>query len=474
MRFHDIREFGVEDLLLDEGNYRFKKAANQQECVAKIYSGNTNYFKGLLKSIAEDDIGEPLLVYVKGKSNIVLDGNRRLAVLKVLLDDSYLPAESLRDYVEKLRKLNVVDFSNIQAQVSSNKTLIMRTVYERHAGGKTGKARIAWNAYASARFGYFEEIGGSNEWHFIALLTKTEEKHPNVTKYLDGNKFSYETFRRLMREAFKRELISPEIFSSRNKRVKTTAPKNLVADAIAKTLKILKAMKDRKISLSRGENFADKDTVERFFDNFSLSPDAQRAADAKAAGETHNESDDTSNSTSDNDGNKDADDNEANPQNDTDDSSKSNGRSNNQNGIAKSEDVETRLKTLGSKKLIGLYKSLEIVSLERHPQLMYVGAWSFFEVLSKIAGNTKAHTTSTPDFPSFFRQKMKAWNFDAADQSDWGNTLDIISKYGNSTKHSKRSNPVTAIQLRSDFFELEPLILKVIDEAISQTEKKKI
>ena len=37
---------------------------------------NPAYFKGLMKSVAEDDLGEPLLVYANENSeNIVADGN---------------------------------------------------------------------------------------------------------------------------------------------------------------------------------------------------------------------------------------------------------------------------------------------------------------------------------------------------------------------------------------------------------------
>jgi len=103
---------------------------------------------------------------------------------------------------------------------------------------------------------------------------------------------------------------------------------------------------------------------------------------------------------------------------------------------------------------------------------MYVGAWSFFEVLSKLSGNINPKSTSTPDFPSFFRQKMKTvYQIDASPASDYGNILDVISKYGNATKHSQNSMAMSAIQLRHDFEVMEPLILAALDESISRKKK---
>lgn len=469
MRFKEIQTFNVDDLLLDEGNYRFKKADDQKECIAKIYHANPTYFKGLMRSIAEDDLGEPLLVYENNKENIVLDGNRRLAALKVLSSDDYLPVKGLKEYADKLRENNALDFADIQAQVSSNKKLVMRTVYERHAGQKTGKSRIQWTAYPAARFGYDQEIGDNNEWHFVSLLMKTEEEHPEITEYIDKNKF-YETFRRLMREAFKRELISKEIFSARNKRIKSTANKKLIKDAIAKTLKILDSMKKREISLSRSESYANKETVEKFFDSFSLSPDAQQAANAKDAAsknqdpkndsEEHSQKDDNPDNLQNNQS-------DAESSNDDTEAYKNNEKNRPNNlGIIKSNSLASKLDELQSPKLSGLYKSLCNVSLNTNPQLMYVGAWSFLECMCDHMGKTEKTS-----FKSFLDGKMNSWNYPRKKKNDLGLSLDDIMKKGNANKHSSTYASTDALQLRVDFQVLDELLIQCLDELIDRNKK---
>jgi hypothetical protein len=92
-----------------------------------------------MKSIAEDDLGETLLVYTnEDGTNIVADGNRRLSALKVLHDDDYAPTDTIKAYAQELREANTLDFTSIQAQVSSNKELVAKTVHERHSGGGNG------------------------------------------------------------------------------------------------------------------------------------------------------------------------------------------------------------------------------------------------------------------------------------------------------------------------------------------------
>lgn len=470
MRFDKIESFKIEDLLLDEGNYRFKSAENQADCVRKIYSINPAYFKGLLKSIAEDDIGELLLVYKDGKDNIVLDGNRRLAVMKVLSDDKYLPSESLSNTVEELRGTYPKDFSNIQAQVSSCKRVIMKTVYERHAGGKTGAARIAWNAYGAARFGYDQNIGDTKEWEFIALLTKIEETNPKVTKFIDSNKFSFETYRRIMRGAFKRDIISIDIFSERNKRIKSTANKKLLNDALTKTIKILQSMEGREISLSRKENFADPAAVDEFLNSFDLSPDAQRAMDAKGSScessDSHGgDSDQSSKESSDN---KDSVCDKSEPINNNGGGNDAINSHITTYGVTKSAAIEKKLKELNVKKITGLYNSLCKVSLEQHGELMYVGAWTFFEVLAKLAGNINPETGDRKqEFVAFFNTKQRNWNITNKTSKSCGKCLKEIQSHGNDIKHEPIKTRVSALQLKNDFAVLEPLILAALTEAIS-------
>lgn len=477
MRFNKIETFKIEDLLLDEGNYRFLEAGDQKACVQKIYNINPAYFKGLMEGIAEHDLGEPLLVYRNGKKNIVSDGNRRLSALKVLYNDDYAPTDAIKQHAKELRAAHTIDFKKIQAQVSEDKALVSLTVYERHSTG-TGATRVPWTAYAKARYGFDEKLGEHKAWRIMALLSEVEQKQPSITSFTRGSDFSYEVFRILIRGAIKLGIISENIFSARGESIKKTARKDLIKDAVSKAHKFLLIMKKKEITLSRkdGSIYANPDNVEIYLlENFSLSPDNQELEDAKASGESTEEDDGDAvgegGGTGEGSGTEktDAQGNPTGGSNDNPDPDQDDDDGDEETGnhrIQESSKILKKLKKLKSKKLNGLYYSLCTVSLNKHPALMYVGAWSFFEVLSKFIGN------KNDEFPGFYKSKSKALGFDKNKTKDFGVVLTDISNYGNATKHSKNATPLSANQLNNHFEVLEPLILAVLDQAISEEKKR--
>lgn len=455
MRFQKIEKFGVDDLSLDEANYRFKAAADQTACVSKIYFASPSNFKNMMTSIAQEDLGEDLLVYQCKKENIVLDGNRRLAALKVLHNpDKYAPTVAIRDHAETLIKEHKVSFVGIRAQTSGDKSLILRTVYERHAAGQ-GKSRIGWSAYGAARFRYDQQIEEGNDWYSLALLLETERRHEEWTDFLDSSDYSHEVFRRIFKAALDKGVISQGIFSGRNQRIKTNVDKKLLADAIKKTVAFLTTMKNKDISLSRSGKYADKASVDEYISQFSLSPDNVRSKPpASAAPSLPAPNSSTTASAAPSDG--------AAADNSAPFSSDKKG-----NGIDASDEVSQRLTKLKSYKLSGLYRSLCTVSLQQHPQLLYVGAWSFFETLASLDG--KKDGTS---FDSYFGSKISNNTlYDKGRKKDFKDTLDDINKKGNANKHSGTSHSTTATQLKVDFITLEPFIIDVIDVLIANSKK---
>lgn len=474
MRFNEIKKFKIDDLLLDQGNYRFKEADDQKNCVLKIYSANPAYFKNLMSSIAEDNLGENLLVYRDGKKNIVLDGNRRLAALKVLNNPKdFSPSTAVKDHADSLLKAHAVDLTNILAQVSDDKQLIYKTVYERHAAGQ-GKARINWSAYGAARFRYDQKMEGGNEWYAIALLLETERKHPEWTAFMDSSEYSHEVFRRIFKSAQDNGIISTSIFSGRHQRIKTTVDKRLIKDAIDKVVHFLEAMRNKDISLSRSGKYADKASVDDFVKKFGLSPDNVRAqAPTDNTSSSNNQSStDSANSTSSDSTNSNGTATSKDSTTGTDGSSNPGTGSGTQTpttlGVPKSDMIEQRLLSLKSQKLILLYRSLCVISAVQHAQLLYIGAWSFFESLTALHGRSE-----TTPFDGYLGSILNNNNmgYSRTEKKDFQQILKEISDKGNANKHSPRNYSTSAIQLRADFTTLEPFIVALIDMTINKPKK---
>ena len=482
MRFNQVKKFKVDDLLLDQGNYRFKEAEDQKSCVLKIYSANPAYFKNLMSSIAEDNLGELLLVYKFGNKNIVLDGNRRLAALKVLNNpQEFSPSMAVKDHAESLLKAHSVDVTSIIAQVSDDKQLIYKTVYERHAAGQ-GKARINWSAYGAARFRYDQKMEDGNDWYAIALLLETESKHPEWTAFIDSSDYSHEVFRRIFKSAQDNGIISTSIFSGRHQRIKTTADKKLIKDAVDKVAHFLEAMRNKDISLSRSGKYADKASVDTFVEQFGPSPDnirSQAPQDNPLVTSSQSPTDSSNGlfpASTDSTDFTPSTNSTVNPNNSSDGASGPGTQQSASNvatkdksyGIEQSDAIAQRLASLKSPKLISLYRSLCVVSAVQHAQLLYVGAWSFFESLTALHGRPEA----TP-FDGYFGSIMNNNNmgYNRTEKKDFQQILKEISDKGNANKHSARNYAISAVQLRADFTTLEPFIIAVIDTIINKPKK---
>ncbi len=456
MRFK-IEEFGVDDLLLDEGNYRFKAAKDQKECIEKIYASNQKYFKNLITSIAVEDLGEPLLVYQSNGLNTVLDGNRRLAVLKVLSDpNEYAPSEPIKAYAKTMLEQNGVVLTGIQAQVSSDKNVIYRTVYERHAAGE-GKSRIGWSAYGAARFRYIEQVDEDKEWYVMALLLEAEKKYSKLSEFIDSDAFSYEVFRRIMRPALQKGIVSQGIFSDRKQRLRKNADKSLLKDATDKVSSFLQAMQSKDLTLSRSGKYADRASVDAYLTQFDLSADnarTERPADCTTTGNAASASSDDNGETS-----KSSD----TPTETASSKSESSKRRQQGYGVNASDTIEQKLNELQSDKLAKLYNSLCTVSLNQHAQLLYTGAWSFFESLSTLLGKGEGVT-----FDGFIGSKVNSMGYSRQEKKDFAKPLRDIADIGNLNKHSSTYHSVSALQLKTDFNVLEPLIIDLIDMCIKQ------
>ncbi len=449
MRFKRIENFSIGEILLDEGNYRFKKAENQRGCIEKIYSNNPSNFKNLMQSIAEDDLGELLLIYInENNEKIVLDGNRRAAAIKVLHEPELAPASTLERFAKKLLQQTSFNFDGIQAQVSNSKDLIYKTVYERHAAGK-GKSRLNWTALASARFRFDQKEDEGQDWRATALIFEVEKEYPEFSGFIDTD-YSHEVFRRIVHTAIQNNVISSDIFSERDMRIKK-ASKKLIKDAIDKAKSFLNHMEDKEISLSRGKGiYADKKGIEDFLSSYEKIPNNEEDKDFTNENFDANAKNADKPVSSSNLGVKGS-------------SSNSQGRNNttksNSTKIKESKNIIKKLHQINNDKLLQLYKSLYTVSLIEHPSLIMVGAWSFYESLATALGK-RADVSMT----AFLNNKINSHTNDKGKKNSMKSSLNYIHNEGNCIKHGAEYYSLDAKPLINHFNVLEGFTVEMLDE----------
>ena len=96
----------VDDLLLDLENPRIGTVQGQSEALEAIVRLNTQHFRNMMVSIKINDLdpGESFYVIADGEdegSYAVVDGNRRLAALKVLYNPDLLDGTNLGESTKK-------------------------------------------------------------------------------------------------------------------------------------------------------------------------------------------------------------------------------------------------------------------------------------------------------------------------------------------------------------------------------------
>lgn len=128
--------------------------------------------------------------------------------------------------------------------------------------------------------------------------------------------------------------------------------------------------------------------------------------------------------------------------------------------IKKSQTIKNQLNMIHNSKLSRLYDSLCRVSLVKHPILMYVGSWTFFETISNAMCNDDNN-----NFKSHFNSKSNELYKGNKDKKNAvKQAISDIHTKGNCNKHSGTSQTISAKQLINDFEVLEEFIVYCLRE----------
>lgn len=151
-RSWDAYEYKITALYLDMSNPRIRhlgKELNQAQIMQLLIDQEKVY--DLAKKIAEEGyfVGEEPIICFENGRKVVLEGNRRMASLKLLQNpEKYLPINKAKILKNLLQKNNE-DFSNskIRCYIAPNRLHANAIIYERHKGDAVHKWKTG-NQYA--------------------------------------------------------------------------------------------------------------------------------------------------------------------------------------------------------------------------------------------------------------------------------------------------------------------------------------
>lgn len=155
-------ELSVDDLLLDPDNPRIGGADSQAEALEAIVRLDANHFRTMMRSIVDHglDPGDSLYIINEtedGEGYTVVDGNRRLAAIKVLNEPAVLQGTGLGDTIVKRLAKVAEDYDSASADLISCVLFDTRAdadewILRRHGRGMEGEARIPWGTLEIQRF----------------------------------------------------------------------------------------------------------------------------------------------------------------------------------------------------------------------------------------------------------------------------------------------------------------------------------
>jgi hypothetical protein len=157
-------EANLGDLLLDLKNPRFDGLSNQREALQKIIQSQGSKLVNLAEDIVENGMSPAhrMLVVsakVKGESSyVVVDGNRRLATLRVLANPAVLDglADVGTQTITKLktlaRKFRIEAVEPLDVFVCKSEVMARHWIEAIHTGENDGRGVVAWDGIATARY----------------------------------------------------------------------------------------------------------------------------------------------------------------------------------------------------------------------------------------------------------------------------------------------------------------------------------
>ncbi len=158
------QEATLDELELDLKNPRFDGLSNQREALQKIVVSQGTKLVNLAEDIVEEGLSPAhrmLVMKAPGKGAkgfIVMDGNRRLAALRVLTNPSVLDGMSgvgdltLKKFRKLARDFDVSRVEPIDVYMCNDEAEARHWIEAIHTGENEGRGVVGWDGIATARY----------------------------------------------------------------------------------------------------------------------------------------------------------------------------------------------------------------------------------------------------------------------------------------------------------------------------------
>jgi hypothetical protein len=166
-----------ERLLLDVQNPRLGQVQSQSEAIAEIIERQGDKLANLMRHIAQHGLSptDSMLVLRRGRGFVVLEGNRRLAAIKLLANPDLAKGTLLEGAAKRVAKqatriVNSVDCIVVASREEAHPWIVLR-----HRGQADGAGVVPWGSREGVRY---EAKPGSQAAKAVAFLDAVEAGFP--------------------------------------------------------------------------------------------------------------------------------------------------------------------------------------------------------------------------------------------------------------------------------------------------------
>lgn len=211
-----IKYVSVSKILLDQNNYRHTPQPDQQSALLKTISEQKRKLVVLAKDIIEHGLSPhdfPIIVPSpeNNKKYIVVEGNRRLTALKLLLKPDLAKGTTLYNSFKLLQKSHEVEIpTKIYCTVLESKKEALIWIDRKHSNSLGGKGTEQWNAMSKARSDIDQGINHP-EIEILDWIMEDENIQLNVAEKIENNEFNITTLERLIYDNYVQEKLGIKI-----------------------------------------------------------------------------------------------------------------------------------------------------------------------------------------------------------------------------------------------------------------------
>lgn len=257
-------ELRVDQLLLDSQNPRIGAAGGQRDALQKLLDDQEDKLFALAESIVSDGmspIDRLLVVHEKkgSKRYVILEGNRRLAALKILANPNVLSGLEVKSALRRRFEALAQDYDPKSVEPMScfevpSREEGMLWLYLRHTGENEGRGVVSWSGLAASRF-----RGRDPALQALELVRAHGDLSDDEKQLITGNKFPISTLDRLLAAREVRKRIGVDV---KNRKLCS----GLAAEELIKSLRrIVLDLAQKKINVSQLKN---KDQQVEYIESF--------------------------------------------------------------------------------------------------------------------------------------------------------------------------------------------------------------